>query len=115
MIPMSRIYHIVPRRVWEHAGAGPYRADSLASEGFIHCSRRDQVARIANSFYRDQPELVVLCIEVDRLTSPVRNQDAGTGELFPHVYGPIETSAVVAVTPLQRGADENWVFSEAGT
>src|SRR5208337_1429314 len=30
MIPMSRIYHIVPRRVWEHAGAGPYRADSLA-------------------------------------------------------------------------------------
>jgi uncharacterized protein (DUF952 family) len=107
---MRRLYHIVPRSAWTAATAGPYRADSLATEGFIHCSNDDQVAEVANRFYTDQADLLVLCIDAGRLAAPVRDEDAGTGELFPHVYGPIEREAVVEVRELRRGEEGRWRF-----
>jgi glutathione S-transferase len=106
------IYHIVSPEAWEQAGNGPYHAASLQTEGFIHCSNGDQVARVANLFYADQAELLVLCVDVARLTSPVRDEDAGPGERFPHVYGPLNREAIVAVRPLERGPDRRWFFAE---
>ncbi len=102
---MRRIYHIVPPSTWHAVGAGPYRAESLQTEGFIHCANEDQVARVANLFYADHAELLVLCIDTGRLAHPVRDEDAGTGERFPHVYGPINTDAIVTVLHLSPGPD----------
>jgi uncharacterized protein (DUF952 family) len=107
---MRKIYHIVSRSDWVQVGNGPYRADSLAKEGFIHCSNPDQVAPVANRFYADQPDLLVLGIEVNRLTSPLRDEAIDTGERFPHVYGPIDRAAIVEVRRLERGPDGRWVF-----
>jgi uncharacterized protein (DUF952 family) len=106
---MRPVYHLVRRSVWD-ASADDYRADSLAAEGFIHCSFADQVARSANRFYADADDLLVLHLDADRLTSPLRVEAAGSGELFPHVHGPINRSAVVAVRPLERGPDGQWLF-----
>jgi uncharacterized protein (DUF952 family) len=106
---MRRIYHILPRGDWR-PGAGPYRAPSLAGEGFIHCSNHDQVACVANLFYADQEDLLVLVIDAGRLTAPLRDEDAGTGERFPHVYGPIDREAVVEARELRRGPDGLWRF-----
>lgn len=106
---MRVIYHLVPRSVWEGAPQ-PYQADSLATEGFIHCSNAEQVAHSANRFFADQAGLLVLQIDPTRLTSPLRDEPAGTGELFPHVYGPINPDAVLAVRPLARGRDGQWQF-----
>jgi uncharacterized protein (DUF952 family) len=109
--PMVRlIYHLVPRSVWEAAPPGPYSAESLATEGFIHCSNRDQVARSANRFYADAAELVVLSLDTGRLGGTVRDEAAGSGELFPHVYGPIPREAVGAVEALRRDAEGRWEF-----
>ena len=76
------------------------RGVTLADEGFIHCSRRDQVEATANRFYGDVAELVLLTIDEAALDAPVVVEDLyATGETFPHVYGPIPVSAVVdAVT-----------------
>lgn len=112
---MEFIYHLLPQTCWEPQGPGPYRADSLAREGFIHCSYHDQVARIANAFYESQTDLLVLCIDLARLSSPVHVEDAGTGELFPHVHGPIDWEAIVTVRRLQRGPDQRWVFRAPAT
>jgi uncharacterized protein (DUF952 family) len=109
---MHTIFHLTTPATWGQAGAGPYRAASLANEGFIHCSHRDQVARVANSFFAHEKELLALEIDVRGLTSPVREEDAGSGERFPHVYGPIDRAAVVAVEPLRRGPDGHWIFPE---
>ena len=109
---MRRIFHLVTPQAWKNSGDGPYRADSLASESFIHCSNRDQVVRIANLFFVSQADLLVLTIEVERLTSPIRDEDPGTGELFPHVYGPIDRNAIVEVHPLERGLDGLWVWPD---
>ena len=95
------IFHIASRREWEAARArGTYRAASLDVEGFIHCSTAEQVTGVANAFYRGQRDLVVLEIDEAKLASEVRWEAPSppTGDdaaRFPHVYGPIETSAVV--------------------
>jgi uncharacterized protein (DUF952 family) len=107
---MRLIYHIVPRPDWERAAGGPYRADSLAAEGFIHCSNEDQVAWVANLFYGEGKDLLVLVIDASRLACPVRDEDAGTGERFPHAYGPVDPGAVVEVRELRRGPDGRWQF-----
>jgi uncharacterized protein (DUF952 family) len=40
----------------------------------------------------------LLHIDEDRLTSPVVVEDlVGSGEPFPHIYGPIDLAAVVTV------------------
>jgi uncharacterized protein (DUF952 family) len=107
---MRRIYHLTTRQTWENARGGPYRAASLASEGFIHCSNADQAARSANRFYADAAELLALCLDADRLGPLLKDEPAKNGELFPHLYGPIPPEAVIEVRPLRRGTDGRWVF-----
>ena len=87
--------------------------EAFAAEGFVHCSEPDQVVRVANARFVGRTDLVLLWISVARLTAPVRyeNLEGGT-ELFPHVYGPINLDAVVAVTPFRP--DPAGVF-DAGT
>jgi uncharacterized protein (DUF952 family) len=108
---MRRVYHLVTPSIWRQAGGGPYRAASLAAEGFIHCSHADQVARSANRFYADADELLALGLDPERLGDALRQDAAHNGELFPHVYGPIPPEAVAEVRPLQRGPDGLWTFT----
>jgi uncharacterized protein (DUF952 family) len=107
---MRRIYHLVPRAMWDNAPPGPYRAPSLETEGFIHCSNREQVARSANKFYPNESEMLLLAIDADRLTSELRDEEGRPGELFPHIYGPINREAIVEVIRLERGSDRGWRF-----
>src|SRR5712692_5978444 len=111
MTPAERaIYHLVPRSVWEQSPAGPYQAVSLATEGFVHCSYREQVEWVANQFFANETDLFLLQIEPGRLTSPVRDEDPGIGELFPHVYGPIDRQAIVDVQTMRRDSAGRWVL-----
>ena len=104
------LYHIAVPADWAAAqDAGRYttstRGRTLADEGFIHCSFAEQVVATAARFYSDLDEVVLLQIDPDRLTSAVVVEDVvGTGEEFPHVYGPIELAAVVAATPTTPAA-----------
>ncbi len=107
---MRRIYHLLSRATWEQCPAASYSAESLATEGFIHCSNADQLARTANLFYPDVADLLVLAIDVERLTSPVKDEAVGA-ERFPHVLGPINREAIVEVCPLRRGPEGNWLFA----
>jgi uncharacterized protein (DUF952 family) len=102
------ILHITTDAAWQAAQRdGEYRAASLDDEGFIHCSLPTQVTHVADWFYRDVPDLVLLCIDPGLLTSPLRwepSADAFAGD-FPHVYGPIDVAAVVEAVPWARGED----------
>jgi uncharacterized protein (DUF952 family) len=103
----SQIFHIARGSDWAAAeAAGEYtvstRGRSLADEGFIHCSFAEQVDATAARFYADVADAVVLRLDPERLPSPVVVEDLyGTGEEFPHVYGPIPVGAVVEVRPLR--------------
>jgi uncharacterized protein (DUF952 family) len=108
---MRRIYHLVPRRIWEASAEEPYRAASLDTEGFIHCSNADQVARSANRFYAAEPDLLLLEIDADRLGSLLKDEPGGS-ELFPHIHGPVDRSLVISVRSMMKGSDGRWRFDE---
>ena len=58
----------------------------------------------ANRHYRADPRpFVVLTLDLDRISSPVRTEDAGG--IHPHVFGPIDRAAIVAVRPMPRADD----------
>jgi uncharacterized protein (DUF952 family) len=96
------IVHITTPVAWADAIAtGAYTADSLATEGFIHCSDERQLAWVVQKHFSGRTGLLLLHIDPARLDAEVKyeNLEGGT-DLFPHVYGPIPVSAVVDVTPL---------------
>lgn len=102
------ILHILERKDWKAAkGAGEYRAASLAAEGFIHASTPEQVVATANRFYRGVEDLVLLWIDPPLLSAELR-WEAADGQVFPHIYGPLNLEAVRGVTPLF--ADPDGVF-----
>jgi uncharacterized protein (DUF952 family) len=93
------IFHITRKLDWDAAtGIGSYAADSLHTEGFIHCSTNEQVIATANRLFRNRHDLVLLCIATDRIHAEIRHENLeGGGNLFPHIYGAIALDAVIAV------------------
>ncbi len=100
-----QIFHIATAADWAAARrSGSYTTSTvgrtLAEEGFIHASRREQVAGVWKAFYAGVREpLVLLTIDTDRLTSRWHEDPVGD-DTFPHIYGPIAPSAVVRAQPL---------------
>ena len=83
------------------------RGVDLAEEGFIHLSRADQVAGVLGRFYADVADLLVLHVDETLLDDPVVDEEVGrapdgTAIVFPHLYGPLPVSAVVAVDDAGR-------------
>jgi uncharacterized protein (DUF952 family) len=103
----ERIFHITTERAWAEANAQhAYTADSLATEGFIHCSKADQVVWVANQRFRGRTDLVLLHIDPSRLDAKVVYENLEGGQmLFPHVYGAIPVAAVVDVMAFRPSAD----------
>jgi uncharacterized protein (DUF952 family) len=102
---------MLPQHEWsQRPQSALYVAESLPIEGFIHCSPDAQVLlAVANRFYRSQPgEWLILSIDDNALEFELRWESVD-GQLFPHVYGPINTEAVVAVTRFPRDADGHFL------
>ena len=99
---MPIIYHITFRADWDAAKQkGFYEAASLKEEGFIHCSQEEQVAGVLDRYYKGKTGLVKLVIDTDKLTSRyVFEWSPSTQDTFPHIFGPINTDAVVEVISL---------------
>ena len=102
---MRYLLHIVSTDEWS-AVRGQYAPDSLTSEGFIHCSTRDQVLVPANALFRGQAGLLLLVIDTTLVTAPIRFEDCyESGIEFPHIYGPLHTNAVVHTIPFPPNSD----------
>ena len=69
-------------------------------EGFIHLSRPDQILKVANAFYRGLTDAILLWIDPARLNAELRWETVDA-DVFPHLYGPLNLEAVVAVSDLQ--------------
>ena len=104
---MIEIMHITNKEDWLRAvEVGSYQADSLASEGFIHCSTPAQITGVANRYYSGQHGLLLLSIDAGQVQSEIRSENlVGGQELFPHIYGPLNLEAVVKVCEIEPGAD----------
>ena len=96
------IYHIVLPEVWAAVETDIYRPAGLHTEGFIHCSFADQLDAVIERYYADKPRVTILEIETDRLMSRVIKEPSTASEIYPHIYGPINRPAIVAVRVRNR-------------
>jgi uncharacterized protein (DUF952 family) len=110
----TTLLHIATAAAWATAREqGQYVPEAFATEGFVHCSEPEQVVRVANSRFVGRTDLVLLWINVARLAARVVYENLeGGDEVFPHVYGPINLDAVVAVTPFRPDADGRFSLSQ---
>ncbi|MFC2063735.1 DUF952 domain-containing protein [Chloroflexota bacterium] len=107
------IYHICTQKDWEDSqGEEVYRAESLKSEGFIHCSTFNQVERVLNTFYRGQKDLVLLAIDPTHLVSKVKWEPGldKPDELFPHIFGSINLDAISTVIKIEQYQKGNFDY-----
>lgn len=98
---MPLIYHVTTENDWNKAkGEGLYIAPSLKDEGLIHCCLSEQVEGILQTYYKDKSDILILTIDTRLLRSQlVYEWSSSLEDTFPHIYGPINTDAVIEVKP----------------
>lgn len=106
---MPIIYHVTTAAEWrtveeqarQTGQVAFYESASLKTEGFIHCSEAHQVAGVLERYFSEQTELVKLVIDTDKLTSRyIQEWSPSVHDTFPHIYGPINSDAVIEIVAL---------------
>jgi uncharacterized protein (DUF952 family) len=99
------ILHITTKEAWQTA-VDNYIPEGFAEEGFIHCSTVEQVLKPANEMFHGRRDLILLCIDEEIVQAEVLYEDCyETGQAFPHIYGPLNTSAVVEIVDFPSNKD----------
>jgi uncharacterized protein (DUF952 family) len=101
--PGSLVYKIAPRADWEAAvrDGGMYlgsRDDQR--DGFIHLSTKLQVGKTLLRHFSGQHELLLISFDPAALGEALRFEPSRDGQLFPHLYGPLDTSLAIEVVEL---------------
>ena len=100
---MRPTFHIVPEAVWVDSDPGvAYEAVAYPVDGFIHCT--DGVGPLGATFdkhYGSDPRpFLALTVDLDAIGVPWRFDVPGSP--YPHVYGPIARTAILAVARVGR-------------
>jgi uncharacterized protein (DUF952 family) len=74
-------------------------------DGYIHLSTGSQVTETVARHFAGQTGLVIAAIDLGALGDRVRWEPSRNGELFPHLYGRLPRSAVLAHRPVELGTD----------
>ncbi|MFT4538416.1 MAG: hypothetical protein ACI841_001703 [Planctomycetota bacterium] len=112
MTEAKDIYHAVSCTTWaQHlaSGGGGWDAGTLASEGFVHLSSREQLAESLRRHTDPSDELWVFQLDAQSAGAALRWDESRDGALFPHLYRAIEAGDVlcswkVAATEAADGA-----------
>jgi uncharacterized protein (DUF952 family) len=76
-----------------------------ARDGFIHLSAASQVSGTLAKYFAGQRGLVLLAVDPERLGQQLRWERSRGGELFPHLYGPLDLAHVISVEALELQED----------
>jgi uncharacterized protein (DUF952 family) len=91
------IYHIVLPEVWEHFKTRPsYQAESLTTEGFIHCSYDHQLEAVLKRYYKDAERVIILSINTEKVLAKLVEEPSTGGEIYPHIYGRLNHNAITS-------------------
>jgi uncharacterized protein (DUF952 family) len=110
------IYKIAPRAQWADAeAAGVFEGAPIdLADGFIHFSTAAQAKETAAKHFAGQSDLLLIAVDTAKLGTAVKYEVSRGGDLFPHLYAPLELSAVVWVKDLPLGPDGAHEFPEIG-
>ena len=96
--------------IWHVTTAG--RPASPGGEGFVHCSFGRQVPGTLHLHFPEASEVTLLRLNPTALGSRLKLEASRGGELFPHVYGDIESADVVGQVRLRRRDDGRFDLTE---
>lgn len=106
--------HLVGEAEWTAAKDQPtYAAESLETEGFIHCCTPEQLLGVIDRYYSDRTDLHILVLDADAVGSEIRWEESPPNGTFPHIYGTIATAAVVNVVPMPPADDGTFALPSA--
>ncbi|MEX0931083.1 MAG: DUF952 domain-containing protein [Candidatus Paceibacterota bacterium] len=92
------ILHIANEKEWQTGEReGSYKGDTLDTEGFIHCSKLEQVEEVAEHLFKGRKNLKLLRIDSSKVIPKIIYEDAGNGKLYPHIFGPLNLDAVISI------------------
>jgi uncharacterized protein (DUF952 family) len=92
------IYHVVLPEVWERFKNRPsYQPESLATEGFIHCSYPGQLEAVLKRYYGGAERVLILKIDTDKVLAKLVKEPSTNNEVFPHIYGRLNHNAIVGI------------------
>lgn len=105
------IYHLTTEELLLRAlEIGVYKNPSLKTEGFIHCSPKEEVLSVAKLHYDSLPKMIVLSIVEKRLTVPVKWENGLSDKLFPRVYGSIPAEAIESIDLIEKNESGEFVW-----
>ena len=95
-------YKLVDRAEWTTAlAAGAYAGSAVdLADGYIHMSTAAQLAETARRHYAGRRELVLVEVDLAPLGAALKWEPSRGGDLFPHVYGAIDTGLAISHDPL---------------
>ena len=104
-MPLS--YKICPEPLWREAeAAGVFRGAPIdLTDGYIHFSTADQVRETAAKHFAGQENLLLIAVDAQALGEALRYEPSRGGDLFPHLYAPLDPSAALWVKPLPLGPE----------
>ena len=111
---MTTIFKICPAALWREAErAGVFHGSAVdLRDGYIHFSTAEQVAETAARHFAGERDLVLVAVDSAALGEALRWEPSRGGALFPHLYGPLRSSAARRVDPLPLGADGRHLLPE---
>ena len=108
------IYKICTAAEWAAAEkAGRFTGSPVdAADGFIHFSTAAQAVETARRHFAGQTGLVLVSVDARLLADKLTWEPSRGGDLFPHLYTPLELDAVTAVHPLPLSEDGAHAFPD---
>ena len=99
---VSFLYKIMSRQEWETAQAhGIYEGSEVdRRDGFIHLSAAHQVRATAQKYFSGQADLVLVSVREESVGPGLKWEASRGGDLFPHIYGPLQFHAIGDAVPL---------------
>ncbi len=96
------IYKICTAAEWAEAERqGQFTGSAVdLADGFIHFSTAQQLTETARRHFAGRSGLVLVAVDTQKLPSELRWEKSRGGDMFPHLYAPLPTSAATEVTPL---------------
>jgi len=94
------IYLLSSEKEYKQAlSKGVFVRDSIQEEGFIHASPKNQLTRVANKYYKETINPLILVVDVKKVSVEVKWEPAA-GSFYPHIYGALNTDAIIEFQPI---------------
>lgn len=108
------IYHITRPEIWQRSAvSGIYLPENFEKDGFIHCSKKEQIPEVGKRYYSNQSGLILLSINLSKVQATLKWENTeGDAELFPHIYGTLNADAVEFIAQFRSNEYGDFPFPE---